>query len=322
MIHLLTGGTDRFCKETTFGGEVIITDETGKEIENLPNGLDAVSCEVIPEEAKIKTYIGDVCYQVSSGDAEFILDLNGGTLSDGTTYTIELNDISNAQVDVNGNFYGFGDVLPDNTEFTITFSNPVNVEMLPATAIVGPSGGTVWHDVANYTPSTFITNGDSLTYTSGAVTLPLVNNGQNLTLAGTGYTGTGVLSDWGLITANNTTEIKMNYAAHDTYRYFVYTMAGEKKTAYGICDESNNVIYRDKKTNEIVDTSFITDCESQFFNLINCTEIAFCFTVTATGEKVDGARITCRDFEGKVVDRYGEDWLGNRFELTEITPSN
>ena len=190
--------------------------------------------------------------------------------------------------------------------------------MLPATAIVGPSGGTVWHDVANYTPSTFITNGDPLTYTSGAVTLPLVNNGQNLTLAGTGYTGTGVLSDWGLITANNTTEIRMNYVAHDTYRYLIYTIAQENKTAYGICNENDIVIYRDKKTNEIIDTSFIADCEPACCTIYEKDYSVFCFIVTATGEKITG-HLVIENENNIEVDRYAEDWLGNRYETSEIT---
>ena len=52
---------------------------------------------------------------------------------------------------------------------------------------------------------------------------------------------------------------------------------------------------------------------------VDCKEIEFCFIVIATNEKVDGARITCRDCEGNVTDRYAEDWQGNRFELADIT---
>ena len=74
----------------------------------------------------------------------------------------------------------------------------------------------------------------------------------------------------------------------------------------------------DFSTGEIVNDA-ILGCKEDVSECLNCTELPFCFTVTATSEKIQGTRVTCRDCEGGVVDRYAEDWQGNRYELTDIT---
>lgn len=45
ILSLLTGGVDKFCRKTTFGGETIITNSVGDEISSLPTGVQEVPCD-------------------------------------------------------------------------------------------------------------------------------------------------------------------------------------------------------------------------------------------------------------------------------------
>ena len=89
IIRLLTGGEDKFCRLTTFGGEVTITDGTGAEIPELPANVDPSECEAtsteelsIPTECKqeLADKIGEVLNKCDTATFEEKVFVEDGQL--------------------------------------------------------------------------------------------------------------------------------------------------------------------------------------------------------------------------------------------------
>lgn len=138
------------------------------------------------------------------------LNINGGTLADGTTYSF---NTPSTLIDL-----GQGTIEHGNSEsLIVTFSNPVDFRFTNA---VANSTRTVWHTNGSGTLASKASHdGVSWCYNPGSVTANItIDNNCAASVVG-GPPGVNANADWGNLEAYNVTEVDMFAYVFDAYNY-------------------------------------------------------------------------------------------------------
>jgi hypothetical protein len=150
------------------------------------------------------------------------LDINGGTLVDGTTYTF---NTPSTLIDL-----GQGTIEHGNSEELIaTFSGPVDFSF---TSAVAPTTRVSWHEL-NGVATTATTDGSNWCFNEGSVPIQIDELGQ-VVQASAGASGVDGNDDWGRLTTFNATEAKMMSLVFDAYNYEARPAA--TKVGQDICE--------------------------------------------------------------------------------------
>lgn len=138
------------------------------------------------------------------------LDINGGTLADGTTYTF---NTPSTLIDL-----GQGTIEHGNSEsLIVTFSAPVDFKF---TSAVANSNRTVWHVNGSGTIGSKATSdGLSWCYNPGSVTANITIDGNSAASVVGGPPGVNANADWGNLESYKVTEVDMFAYVFDAYNY-------------------------------------------------------------------------------------------------------
>lgn len=137
------------------------------------------------------------------------LDINGGTLVDGTTYTF---NTPSTLIDL-----GQGTIEHGNSEeLIVTFSDPVDLRF---TSAVANTSRTSWHcNGTGSICSSANTNGGGWCYNPGSVPVDLIIDGQEVRTA-LGFTGVNGNADWGELVTYGADQVGMLSYVFDAYNY-------------------------------------------------------------------------------------------------------
>ena len=279
MVQFLTGGTDRFTRETTVGGEVIITNGFGAEIQSLPNGVDPTPCECeCPPTGDDNQDLADRIVQgltpiLSDQDTESIdgycYDQPGeafpitaltGTLPDGTTYSID-----DGQGGLPTIFSSSGGVQwGQNTLLTVQFSRPVDLRVGAIDDATGLNSVVQTWQTLNGVTTEIVSNGDPISYVPGPVVAPITISSQQAIYSGVGTHVLSATQDWGELIIPNATEVTLQSVNTESLQLTVVTPALAGK-AYAVFEDDGHTLleYRDRVTHEVVPSNLITECPTE-----------------------------------------------------------
>ena len=158
------------------------------------------------------------------------LNAAGGTLMDGTTYTVDIAAGGAANDQSNGNIiYGGGGAF----DLTFTFSQPVDFTFTNTVGIT--TGVVVLEDTA--TPPLFTTDGGDWIFNQGTTGIDIILTGQTATTLGTGNPQSPDQSDWGSMVTTNATQVILRSNNNDAFRFLA---AGTGKCVQPVCDVVEN----------------------------------------------------------------------------------
>lgn len=275
MLTVIADGVQRFTKVTYADKSEQFFDAEGECIDEIPPGVIPCTtqefsklCDIDDKLQELIALQGpegtenldDFCYDIAAVD-EPITGLSG-TLSDGTTYEVVTDGITASSFNGTGEFYANGLGNPSPATFRIIFSAPTTVTVTPAQV---PGFGaqptpTVWHDVAGFEPSAIRNVGGDLSYTAGATVLPITDNGNEVTVAGSGTNGVSWNADWGSVVGIDSTEFEIVIVAHDRFVVNFSRPALSGKAYKQLNEDGSLVGYFDRITDEPVSASDIIEC--------------------------------------------------------------
>jgi len=151
------------------------------------------------------------------------LNINGGTLADGTTYTF---NTPSTLLDLGQGTIEHG----SNESLIVTFSGPVDFRFTNA---VANSVRIVWHGNGANLNSTATSNGSAWCYNPGSVVIPMDITG-NVARAEDGFLGVDANEDWGNLESYNTTQVDMFAYFFDAYNYEARPLTGTQESE--VCD--------------------------------------------------------------------------------------
>lgn len=159
------------------------------------------------------------------------LNINGGTLADGTTYTFST---PSTLIDL-----GQGTIEHGSSEdLVVTFSGPVDLQFTNAAA---PSTRGVWHgNSSGSLRSKATTDGSTWCYTPGSDPADIIVTGTEA-IAAIGASSKDANDDWGTLETYGATQVTMFAYVFDAYNYEARPSVNSASCTQPVCDVIDDI---------------------------------------------------------------------------------